>query len=111
MPAIGIPEILILMGLVFPLLGVLLFWATFSRRARRFGYPTTLTYLRAAPRSDKERRDAADLAVKGLACCALGMLFGPFVLIGLAPMFYGVRKFLFASMGLGLLDDADHPRA
>jgi len=49
--------------------------------------------------------------VKGLACCALGVLFGPFVLIGLAPLFYGGRKFLYASMGLGLVDDPDHSRA
>ena len=96
---------------VFPLLGLALFVAMFSRRAKRFGYPTTRAYLRAAPRSDEERRDAADLAVKGLACCALGVLFGPFVLIGLAPLFYGGRKFLYASMGLGLVDDPDHSRA
>ena len=96
---------------VFPLLGLALFVAMFSRRAKRFGYPTTRAYLRAAPRSDDERRDAADLAVKGLACCALGVLFAPFVLIGLAPLFYGGRKFLYASMGLGLVDDPDHSRA
>ena len=96
---------------VFPLLGLALFVAMFSRRAKRFGYPTTRAYLRAAPRSDDERRDAADLAVKGLACCALGVLFAPFVLIGLAPLFYGGRKFLYASMGLGLVDDPDQSRA
>ena len=96
---------------VFPLLGLALFVAMFSRRAKRFGYPTTRAYLRAAPRSDEERRDAADLAVKGLACCALGVLFAPFVLIGLAPLFYGGRKFLYASMGLGLVDDPDQSRA
>ena len=112
---IGIPEV-IMLGLffgvvVFPLLGLALFVAMFSRRAKRFGYPTTRAYLRAAPRSDDERRDAADLAVKGLACCALGVLFAPFVLIGLAPLFYGGRKFLYASMGLGLVDDADQSRA
>ena len=96
---------------VFPLLGLALFVAMFSRRAKRFGYPTTRAYLRAAPRSDDEKRDAADLAVKGLACCALGVLFGPLVLIGLAPLFYGGRKFLYASMGLGLVDDPDQSRA
>jgi len=115
MSAIGVPELFIL-GIVFgvvvfPLLGLALFVAMFSRRAKRFGYPTTRAYLRAAPRSDDERRDAADLAVKGLACCALGVLFAPFVLIGLAPLFYGGRKFLYASMGLGLVDDRDQSRA
>ena len=115
MTAVPIPELLmtgfILGVVIFPLLGLALFVAMFSRRAKRFGYPTTRAYLRAAPRSDDEKRDAADLAVKGLACCALGVLFAPFVLIGLAPLFYGGRKFLYASMGLGLVDDPDHSRA
>jgi len=115
MSAIGIPLLFVLgpivVVVVFSLLGLALFVAMFARRAKRFGYPTTRAYLRAAPRSDDERRDAADLAVKGLACCALGVLFGPFVLIGVAPLFYGGRKFLYASMGLGLVDDPDHSRA
>ena len=115
MSANGIPLLFVLgpivVVVVFSLLGFALFVATFARRAKRFGYPTTRAYLRAAPRSDDEKRDAADLAVKGLACCALGVLFGPLVLIGLAPLFYGGRKFLYASMGLGLVDDPDQSRA
>jgi hypothetical protein len=63
--------------------------------------------LRAAPRSDAEKRDAVDLALKGLACCVIGLLFPPFVLIGLMPLFYGGRKVVYASMGLGLIDDGD----
>ena len=115
MSGFGIPLLFVLgpivVVVVFSLLGLALFVATFARRAKRFGYPTTRAYLRAAPRSDDEKRDAADLAVKGLACCALGVLFGPLVLIGLAPLFYGGRKFLYASMGLGLVDDPDQSRA
>lgn len=76
-------------------------------RARKFGYPSTRAYLWAAPRSDAEKRDAVDLALKGLACCVLGLLFSPFVLVGLLPLFYGARKVVYASMGLGLIDDAD----
>jgi hypothetical protein len=30
----------------------------------------------------------------------------PVLLIGLFPMFYGARKIAYASMGLGLVDDA-----
>jgi hypothetical protein len=30
----------------------------------------------------------------------------PLLLVGLFPLFYGVRKIIYASMGLGLLDDA-----
>jgi hypothetical protein len=74
-------------------------------------YPSTRAYLRAAPRSDAEKRDAADLALKGFVCCVLGLLFPPLVLVGLLPFFYGGRKLVFASMGLGFVDDADPPEA
>ena len=101
----GIPEII----LISPLVGMVEFWFLMRRRARRLGFPSTGAYLRAAPRSDEEKRDAADLALKGLVWCVLGMLFSPFVLVGLVPLFYGGRKLVFASMGLGLIDDADQP--
>ena len=78
-----------------------------QRRARQAGYPTLGAYLRAAPRTDEERRDAADLALKGLVMCLLGLIFPPLLLIGLFPFFYGARKLVYASMGLGLIDDGD----
>ena len=81
------------------------------RRARRFGYASTRDYLRAAPRSDLEKRDAADLALRGGVFCLLGVLFSPFVLVGIMPLFYGGRKLVFASMGLGLVDDGDQSGA
>ena len=103
---VGIPELIIILAiLVLPLGGLFVFWAGFARRAKRFAYPSTWTYLRAAPRSDAEKRDAADLALKGLVFCVLGLLLPPFVLIGLVPLFYGGRKLVYASMGLGLVDD------
>ena len=109
---IGIPELIILMIIGGPFIlglgGLLLYRAVLPKRAKRFGYPTTGAYLRAAPRSDEEKRDAADLALRGLVCCLLGLLFPPFVLVGLIPLFYGGRKLVYASMGLGLVDDADH---
>lgn len=83
----------------------------FVRRARRFGYASTGAYLRAAPASDAEKRDAADLALRGIIFCLLGMIFPPFILVGLMPLFYGGRKLVYASMGLGLVDDPDHPQA
>jgi hypothetical protein len=43
--------------------------------------------------------------------CLLGLLFPPFVLVGLVPLFYGGRKLVYASMGLGLVDDGDRPVA
>ena len=76
------------------------------RKARESGYPSLSAYLRAAPRTDEEKRDAADLALKGLILCLLGLLFPPLLLFGLIPFFYGTRKVIYASMGLGLADDA-----
>ena len=107
----GIPEIIIAGILGPPLLGLLFIWPFFRRRARRFQYKSTSEYLRAAPRSDLEKRDAVDVALKGLVICALGLLFPPFILVGLIPLFFGGRKVVYASMGLGLVDDADHTGA
>jgi hypothetical protein len=84
------------------------------RKAVHLGYPSLGEYLRAAPRSDEEKRDAIDLALKGMVLCFSGLLFPPlfvFALIGLFPLFYGVRKTVWASMGLGLVDDASQPGA
>jgi hypothetical protein len=41
----------------------------------------------------------------------LGLIFAPLVLVGLVPLFYGGRKLVYASMGLGLVDDGEPPRA
>ena len=90
---------------------IVLFAALVRRRAKQFGYASTGAYLRAAPRSDAEKRDAADLVLKGLVFCMLGLIFSPFVLVGLIPLFYGGRKLLYTSMGLGLVDDPDQPGA
>jgi hypothetical protein len=74
------------------------------RRAREQGHPSLRSYLRAVPRTDEEKRDAADLALKGLVLCLLGMVFAPALLFGLVPLFYGARKVVYASMGLGFAD-------
>ena len=112
MGPIGIPELLLLTILSVPLMTVIgWFGVSFGRRARRFGYVSRRAYLQAAPLSDEERRDAADLALKGLVFCMLGLLFAPLVLVGIVPLFYGGRKLVYASMGLGLVDDGDERRA
>jgi hypothetical protein len=90
---------------------VLMIWIMLQRKARQAGYATLGAYLRAAPRSDAEKRDAVDLALKGLVICLLGLILTPFLLIGLIPFFYGARKVVYASMGLGLVDDGDQPQA
>lgn len=80
-----------------------------QRKAEHYGYPSLAAYLRAAPRTDEEKRDAADLALKGLVLCLLGLIFPPLLLVGLFPFFYGARKLVCASMGLGLVDDGEPP--
>ena len=71
---------------------------TFQRQALRFGYPSLGAYLRAAPCSDEEKRAAVSLALSGLVLCLLGLVFPPFLLFGLFPLFYGARKVAWASI-------------
>ena len=102
--------ILMVIGAVIgALVIVVMLLRTQQRKAVQAGYLSLAAYLRAAPRTDEERRDAADLALKGLVMCLLGLVFPPLMLIGLFPFFYGTRKLIYASMGLGLIDDADGP--
>ena len=108
MGPLGVPELIMLAPL---LLLPTLFIVGAIRRAKRLGYPSIGAYLRAAPRTDEEKRDAADMAMKGLVLALLGLIFAPIVLVGLVPLFYGGRKLAYATMGLGLVDDVDHPDA
>ena len=78
-----------------------------QRKAYAAGYRSLTAYLGTAPQTDEEKRDAADLALKGLVICLLGLLFPPLLLFGLVPLFYGARKVIYASMGLGLADEPD----
>jgi hypothetical protein len=73
--------------------------------ARRW-IPSLSAYLKAVPQTDHEKQAAVDLALKGVVICLLGLMVPPLLLVGLFPLFYGVRKIIYASMGLGLLDDA-----
>jgi hypothetical protein len=104
--------ILVILGVVLALVigAIILLVALLraqKRAAREAGYATLGAYLRAAPRTDADKRNAADLALKGVVICLLGLLFPPLLLIGLFPFFYGARKVIYASMGLGFVDDAD----
>lgn len=98
------------MGLLFliligPAIALVLIFRSLLRHARQAGYPSLAAYLRAAPQTDEDKRVAADLALQGLVVCLLGLLFPPLLLFGLVPFFYGTRKVIYASMGLGLSDD------
>ena len=101
--------LLVFSGLPFVLVGGVILWWRIRRQARRFGYASAMDYLRAVPKSDDERRDAADLAVIGLAVCLLGVFWSPSVFAGLVPFFYGARKFAYTTLGLGLVEDGDEP--
>jgi len=92
---------------LFSAVATIMLFRSLRRRAREQGHPSTRAYLRAAPRTDEEKRDAADLALKGLVLCLLGLIFPPALLFGLIPLFYGARKVVYASMGLGLADPSD----
>ena len=82
------------------------FWRrALQNQTRRSGYASVGEYLRAAPRSDEEKRYAIDMALKGLVICFVGLLLPPLILFGVFPLFYGARKIAYASMGLGLIDD------
>jgi hypothetical protein len=106
---VGVPELLILA--VLGLLIVLAYRSYFRRRARGLPVLMTRAYLRAVPRTDDERRDAVDLALKGVMLCAIGLVFPPAMFFGLMPLYYGGRKVLYASLGLGLVDDGERPGA
>ena len=82
-------------------------WKRLRRNAQRAGYSSVTGYLRSTPGSDREKREAVDLALIGLVLCFLGLMFPPLLLIGLFPLFYGTRKIVYSAMGLGLVDDAE----
>jgi len=86
-------------------------WRGVRHRATRAGYESVGAYLRAAPQTDRDKQEAVDMALKGMVICALGLIFPPFLLVGLLPLFYGARKMAWASLGLGLADDPERPGA
>jgi hypothetical protein len=94
----GLLLLLVLLGLF--LLPILI-W---RGRVRRRGYAGLGAYLRALPQTEEERLDAIDLTLKGVVLCVLGLLFPPLVVIGLVPLYYGLRKL--AAVRLGIKDSA-----
>ena len=75
------------------------------------GYPSVRAYLRAVPRNDEEKRQAVDLALKGVVLCGLGLFFPPMILIGVLPFYYGSRKLILVWLGLDILAEIDHSSA
>lgn len=106
----SIAGLLIIVAVVVILLGLWLgfrAWKNWNRKARAAGYASLAEYLRAAPHTDEEKRQAVDLALKGLVLCILGLIFPPLLVIGLFPLFFGTRKMIYASLGLGLVDEQE----
>jgi hypothetical protein len=79
------------------------------RAARAAGYSGLSEYLRSAPRSDQERKDSVDMALKGFIICVVGLLFPPLLLIGAFPLFFGGRKIAYWAVGLGVYEDVGQP--
>lgn len=94
-------------ALVVTILIALLVRRKLKRDAARAGLDSVSAYLKSAPRTDREKRDAIDLAMKGLVICLIGLLVPPFLILGIFPLFFGLRKVAYASLGLGLVDDAE----
>ncbi len=86
--AVGI-VILVLLLLVIVAIWLLCMW-----RARLPG-------LRKLPQTDAEKLHAVELTLKGAVLCTLGIFFPLLVLIGVVPLYYGVRKLAANRLGLG----------
>jgi len=93
---------------------VLIWWIVsavtkWRRKAHEAGYPSLSAFLRATPHTDGERKEAVDLALKGLVLLLIGFLFPPLLLIAVFPLYFGVRKVAYWSVGVGLFDEREQP--
>ena len=77
------------------------------QRARRAGFKGIRDYMLAVPRNDREKREAVNMAFRGLALCLIGIVLTPLLLFGLPPLYYGGRKITLALLGMDLLADDD----
>jgi len=89
------------------ILGLYKLMNAYRLKAKQAGYSTLGSYMRAAPKTDGEKKDAVDLMLRGLVLCVVGLVFPPLILVGIFPLFYGGRKMAYSSMGLGLMEDMD----
>ena len=99
-------------GPVMVLLVVLLVWSLIAvsrtrQRARQAGFKRVSDYMLAVPRNDREKREAVNMAFRGLALCLVGIVFAPLLLLGVFPLYYGGRKVTLALLGTDLLADDD----
>lgn len=104
---LSIFSLIVLVSIAAVIAVIALYRAYYNRRVARFGYASRSEYFKAVPRTDDEKREAVDQALKGFVICLVGLIFPPVLLIGVVPLFIGGRKTLFASMGLGFSDEID----
>ena len=78
-------------------------------KAELAGYSSLSDYLRATPQNDAERKEAVDLALKGLVMLTIGFIFPPLLLIAIFPLFFGLRKVAYWSVGVGLFEERNQP--
>ena len=101
-------------GLIF-IIAALVFVTRLVNRYRGFaaahGYASFGDYLRAAPTSEEETREAVDMTMYGVAFCVLGFAFPPLIIISAFPLFFGGRKVMYGVLGLGLDGGLDHAEA
>ena len=64
-----------------------------------------LPQWRRLPHTDQEKLEAVELTLKGAALCILGLVFFPLLLIGLVPLYYGVRQLAAIRLGIYGSDD------
>jgi len=69
------------------------------RRIRKRGYPGLGAYLRELPQTDEQKFDAVELTLIGAVLCVLGLVFPPMILIGVVPLYYGLRKLAALKLG------------
>ena len=99
-------------GPVMVLLVVVLVWSLIAvsrtrQRASQAGFKRVSDYMLAVPRNDQEKREAVNMAFRGLALCLVGIVFAPLLLLGVFPLYYGGRKVTLALLGTDLLADDD----
>lgn len=107
----GLVLLALLVAIVVPGAIVIFVVRRLRQNAAAAGYPGVGAYLRAVPRNDEEKRQAVDLALKGLILCALGLFFPPMILVGVIPFYYGSRKLILVWLGLDILAEIDRTNA
>jgi hypothetical protein len=99
-------------GFILLILLIVLVWSLVRigrtrQRARQAGFKGIREHMLAVPRNDREKREAVNMAFRGLALCLIGIVLTPLLLLGLPPLYYGGRKIILVLLGVDLLAEDD----